>query len=217
MGAAKTLWVEGEGEAKVLPILFDKKGINLKSALIKLEKKEGYTNILKAIPLEIKSADSEGLEILGIIIDADNNSDDRWKAVRNRLSQAGYKNLPVKPSQVGTIIPSDDDNDLPRVGIWLMPDNSTAGMLETLISLLVPDGASNVLWQYAEQSVDYVYNNHKAFSEARKPKAILHTWLAWQKKPGLPINTAIIAGYLNTNHPTLDDFTAWFKDLFQLT
>jgi hypothetical protein len=219
MGAAKVLWVEGRDEEVVLPILCESKGINLVNSLITLKDKEGYTNLLKGIPLEIKSADSEGLEILGIIIDADENAGNRWNAVRNRLSEAGYKNLPKNPKKEGTIIPGDDDNDLPTVGVWLMPDNEAEGMLETLISFLVKDRPTNLLWQCAEQSTNHVCDNHtsfKSFSPAKKPKAVLHTWLAWQKKPGMPIGTAITATYLNSDDPAIDDFITWIKRLFQL-
>ena len=93
----------------------------------------GYTELLESIPIQIKSADIDGLETLGIVIDADENAMNRWQAVRNRLSQAGYPSLPKIPDKCGTIIPGDADIDLPTVGVWLMPDNAADGMLETLI------------------------------------------------------------------------------------
>jgi hypothetical protein len=83
----------------------------------------------------------------------------------------------------------------------------------------VPDQATNKLWQYAETVTDHVLENRqsfKSFTKAKKPKAVLHTWLAWQEKPGLPIGTAITAKYLKTDHPVVDDFINWLKRLFQL-
>lgn len=218
MGAAKVLLVEGQDEVKVLPVLCEAKGLNLAESSISLKDKKGYTELLKGIPSEIKSSDSEGLEILGIVIDADASANNRWTAVRNKLVASGYKNLPKKPKKEGTIIPGGGDDDLPTVGIWLMPNNSTEGMLETLIAFLVKDRSPDSLWQHAEQSTDHACEHHKSFSSTKKPKAVLHTWLAWQRKPGLAIGTAIIASYLDTdNDPTVDDFIAWIKRLFQLT
>jgi len=216
MCAAKVLWVEGRDEEVVLPILCESKGISLANLSICLKDKKGYTELLKGIPVQIKSADADGLEILGIVIDADENVGNRWKAVRNRLIEAGYKNPPTKPDKKGTVILGDDTNYLPTVGIWLMPNNDEKGMLETLIGFLVPSRSTNELWQYAEQTTNIVFDKHKSFLESKKPKAVLHTWLAWQKKPGLPIGTAITAKYLKTDHPAVDDFICWIKRLFQL-
>lgn len=216
MCAAKVLWVEGRDEEVVLPILCNSKGINLTNSSIALKDKKGYTELLKGIPLQIKSADADGLEILGIVIDADENASNRWQAVRGRLADAGYKNLPKRQDKIGTIIPADDSNNLPSVGVWLMPDNEVEGMLETLISFLVPNHGANPLWQYAEQTANFVCDNHKSFSPAKKPKAVLHTWLAWQKKPGTPIGQAITATYLDANNPAADAFITWIKRLFQL-
>lgn len=219
MGAAKLLLVEGSDEIKVLPILCESKGLDLAGLDITLKNMEGYTKLLTGIPTTIKSSDAEGLEILGIVIDADENAGNRWQAIRNRLAEAGYIDLPKKPKKEGTIILGGGDDDLPTVGIWLMPDNSTKGMLETLIGFLVTDRSPDSLWQYAEQATNHVCGNRKtfkSFSTTKLPKAVLHTWLAWQKKPGLAIGTAITASYLDTNHPVVDDFVIWIKRLFQL-
>lgn len=216
MGTAKVLWVEGRDEEVVLPILCESKGVNLSSASITLLEKKGYTELLKGIPIQIKSADIDGLKILGIVIDADENAGNRWQAIRNRLAQAGYGELPKTPDKRGTIILGNEEIDLPTVGVWLMPDNVEKGMLETLIAFLVPSQSNNPLWQYAEQTTSFVCDNYKSFSSAKKPKALLHTWLAWQKKPGTPIGQAITARYLETEHPVVDDFINWLKRLFQL-
>jgi hypothetical protein len=216
MCAAKVLWVEGRDEEVVLPILCASKGINLANSFVTLQERKGYTELLKGIPIQIKSADIDGLEILGIVIDADENVGNRWQAVRNRLVQAGYKKLPKNPKMTGTIIQGNDESNLPTVGVWLMPDNVAEGMLETLIAFLVPNQANNPLWQYANQTTSFVFDNYQSFSLAKQPKAVLHTWLAWQKKPGTPIGQAITAHYLDTDHPVVDDFIAWIKLLFQL-
>lgn len=216
MGTAKVLWVEGWDEKIVLPLLCESKGFSLSKSSVEITEKKGYTELLKSLPIQIKSADIDGLETLGIVIDADESVGNRWEAVRNRLRQAGYEKLPKKPDRSGTIIPGDADNDLPTVGVWLMPDNAADGMLETLIAFLVPNQNANPLWEYAEQSTTFVCDNYQAFSPAKKPKAVLHTWLAWQKKPGTPIGQAIAARYLETDHPVVDDFIHWLRRLFQL-
>lgn len=217
MAGARVLLVEGKDEELVLPRLCQARGIDFNQSAISVRQKGGYTEILKGLKTEIKAAAGNGIEILGIVIDADDSRDSRWQAVRDRLIQSGYVDLPSLPDKRGTIIPRDDSQDLPTIGVWLMPDNEDPGMLETLMALLVPRRDSNPVWLFAEQATTSVYENHQPFSAVRKPKALLHTWLAWQEKPGTPIAQAITASYLEAGNPAADHFVAWIKRLFQLT
>lgn len=217
MEGTKLLLVEGKDEELVLPRLCERRDINFKSSSISIQQRGGYTELLKGLKIDLNSAVSKGINIVGIILDADENVDSRWRAVRDRLIQTGYSNIPALPDKTGTIIPGDDINDLPTVGVWLMPDNEDSGMLETLMGLLVRDRENNPVWCFAEQATASIYENHQPFPENRKPKAVLHTWLAWQKKPGTPIAQAITATYLDANNPAADHFINWIKRLFQLT
>ena len=54
------------------------------------------------------------------------------------------------------------------------------------------------------------------FAPQDQIKATLHTWLAWQKEPGLPYGTAIKAKYFGNNSPVAMDFVSWFKILFAI-
>jgi hypothetical protein len=216
MGETKVLLVEGRDEELVLPRLCESRGINFNESSIFLKQKGGYTEILKGLKTDLKSAVAEGIDTIGIVIDADDSADSRWEAICGRLKQAGYDNIPVIPDKTGTVIPADDMNDLPAVGVWLMPDNEDKGMLETLMAWLIRDRATNPIWRFAEQTTNDIYENHQPFPENRKPKAMLHTWLAWQKKPGTPMAQAITATYLDAKSPAADDFIAWIKRLFQL-
>ena len=47
-----------------------------------------------------------------------------------------------------------------------------------------------------------------------EPKAVIHTWLAWQEEPGRPFGTAIKARFLDPSVPEVDVLTAWLKRLF---
>ncbi len=42
----------------------------------------------------------------------------------------------------------------------------------------------------------------------------MHTWLAWQNKPGRPFGTAITARYLDADVPEATAFVAWLEKLF---
>lgn len=96
------------------------------------------------------------------------------------------------PSPEGIVI---QDNKLPVIGIWIMPDNRRNGYLEHFIAELVPEG--DMLWAHAQTVVGQLPD--RRFSVAKEQKALLHTWLAWQETPGLPFGTALSSGILTRN------------------
>lgn len=94
MAGSKVLLVEGRDEELVLPRLCQARGIDFSQSGISIRSKGGYTEILKGLKPEIKAAAGNGIEILGIVIDADDSKDSRWQAVRDRLIQSGYVHTP---------------------------------------------------------------------------------------------------------------------------
>jgi len=89
------------------------------------------------------------------------------------------------------------DKLLPRVGIWIMPDNRTTGISEDFLLLLVPPDSR--LYTHVQASVDSISEGEQRFKVPDKPKALIHTWLAWQEEPGRPLGTAITANFLDPN------------------
>ena len=133
---------------------------------------------------------------IGIVLDADNDLQARWKSVRDTLQRENYS-VPILPGTGGTIIEGVGRN--PTIGIWLMPDNETEpGMLEHFVEKLIPNDDDlhpkvlQILSTIEEAGLNrYPTIHHK--------KALIHTWLAWQEEPGRPMGTAITATYLNHN------------------
>ena len=80
-----------------------------------------------------------------------------------------------------------------------MPDNRVPGILEDFLRFLVPDG--DPLFIHVEKSLNAIPFAHRRFNELRKPKAMIHTWLAWQEEPGRPFGQAISARYLDPHLP----------------
>jgi hypothetical protein len=104
---------------------------------------EGIEKLLRAVPVALKGS----YERVGIVLDANSRLADRWAQIRNRASQAAVS-LPEMPGLEGTIV----GGRLPgsRVGIWLMPDNSSPGTLENFLGELVsPD---HPVWAYAGEA-----------------------------------------------------------------
>lgn len=149
------------------------------------------------------------LERFGIVIDADTDILARWQSIKSVLDRAGYVGVPDQPDPAGTVIEHDL---LPRVGVWIMPNNVLSGMLEDYLAFLVPEG--DPLLERARQSVDGIPVEERRFSEAHRSKALIHTWLAWQEDPGKPFGQAITARYLRADGPNISEFLAWLRRLF---
>jgi hypothetical protein len=153
MSQLRPLFVEGNDDVHVVANLCKFYGISvtmprkspLESDVFEIVDKGGISNLLETLPTEIKVR-SQG-DVLGMVVDADLDLLARWNSIKDILTQKGYK-VPKKPALEGTILRNDD---LPTVGIWLMPDNHLRGMLEDFVAKLVPE--NDILWNYALESV----------------------------------------------------------------
>ena len=152
---------------------------------------------------------------IGIILDAnDVGAKNRWESLKSLLS-GKIEEIALETIQnygTGKVI---KDGNL-TIGFWIMPDNQNAGYLEHFLAKLIP--ASDKTWNFAQETIETLkLSGFQAFSDAKTQKALLHTWLAWQKEPGRPFGQAAELGYFDVASPVLDDFEEWFKATFQLS
>ena len=56
----------------------------------------------------------------------------------------------ARPDRDGTIILETED--LPRVGVWLMPDNESAGELEDFVARMIP--GDDPVWPLSESYIE---------------------------------------------------------------
>jgi len=207
IGTAQLL-VEGNNDRHVIWALCKQHAVpETFSVEIPSEDNGGVEALLKSIPVRLKIS---GLRALGVILDADQSLEGRWDAVCERLRQAGYLDLPLAPEPNGSIIEVDQ---MPRIGIWLMPNNHLPGMLENFVSYLIPD--DDLLATKAESILHQIEGEGlNRYSLLHHQKAFIHTWLAWQETPGQPMGQAITAQVLSHNQPLAQAFTNWLKLLF---
>ena len=146
---------------------------------------------------------------VGFLLDSDGEPRDQWRAVCDRL-RVFELDLPDEIPSEGFV---DDVAEFgARVGVWLMPDNRREGALEQFLEDLVDD--EDALLPVAERSTAEARRNGAEFPEADHRKAVLHTWLAWQKSPGLPYGTAIKAQFFRHDSPAALAFVDWCRRLF---
>jgi hypothetical protein len=210
----KLLLVESEQEVQVLPFLLKENGVEWsrtgKQAPVWIEPQEGYSNILKekVIATELQNS---GLQALGILIDADQDVQSRWRELRLACLPS-IPDLPEDIAQTGLVHVTAEGI---RFGIWIMPDNRSSGMLETFLSYLIPESGEN-LWLYAQEVVTEAKKRGATFIDNHRDKANIYTWLAWQKPPGQKFRDAITEKIFAPTNPRSQTFVTWFKSLYEL-
>lgn len=147
---------------------------------------------------------------LGIVVDADESVARRWPGFRQALVDRGYKPVPKAIPSSGLVL-WRPRLTVPIVGVWIMPDNDSPGRLEDFVHQLVRPG--DELWDRAGAAVDAIPENLRRFKVAYRIKAQLHTWLAWQKEPGMRIGQAVTRGVLDPKSGHADTFISWLRRL----
>ena len=170
-----------------------------------IQDRGGIEPLIGAIGAELNAP---GREVLGIIADADDNLAGRWAAVVNRLAEEGIR-VPDHPNADGVIIETEDK---PRVGIWLMPDNSTNGELENFVAQMIPPNDS--VWPLSQCYVNQIPIAERKFAEGKTLRAQIHAWLAAREDPR-QMGLAIRAQDLAVNNPLSQTFLTWLTRLFE--
>lgn len=93
-----------------------------------------------------------------------------------------------------------------------MPDNQVNGMLEDFVAMLAADDVLMNRSEIVLQSLED--DNIQRYKAVHRPKAKIHTYLAWQDEPGKPMGQAITAKVLNPQSPIATVFVDWLNRLF---
>jgi hypothetical protein len=206
MAAKKILLVEGTDDEHVLKHICGQRAVG---KLDEIKPQGSVEQLLENFPVRLKESE---IEALGVVLDADTDLVGRWDSLKHRLKHAGYAGVPDRPVANGTVLQPPANTLLPRFGVWLMPDNQSRGILEDFLRFLVPTGSQ--LFEHVKASVAAIPEKERRFSELAVPKAVIHTWLAWQEEPGKPLGTAITAKFLDPNMKQVDVLVAWLKNLY---
>ncbi len=171
---------------------------------------EGVEKLLAPhlIPVELKSAETQAL---GIVVDANDDFEGRWTRIRERCKEA-FPEISTGLPPEGLVVENARGK---RLGVWIMPDNSSHGMLESFLAHLVPDGHDKT-WAYAQHAAKEATKRGAPYAPTHRDKAMIHTWLAWQEPPGRPFGTALTAKILDPKSDYASAFVQWFKTLYRL-
>ena len=158
--------------------------------------------VLKSIVPQIKAPDRQAV---GILVDANDDVTGRWEAIRNRLQGADI-NPPQRLSPDGTIIQAN-----PLIGIWLMPDNLSAGELEDFVVQMIPEG--DQVWPLSQRYIEEIPQEERKFSDGKILRAQLYAWLAAREDPRR-MGLAIRAQDLKVDGTLSQKFVVWLNALF---
>lgn len=209
----RKLLVEGDDDKRVIPYLVEANGIDWgprNNPIVTIESFNGIEELLAPRVIETELKVSE-LDALGIMIDADDDCLRRWRSIKSHCLEA-FPNLPETIPIEGLVAERDDG---PWLGVWIMPDNQSSGMIETFLHRLIPDDAEPLL-DYADQCLSNSRQHQAPWKDAHHDKALVHTWLAWQDPPGLQLHTAITANQLEPQSASAAAFIAWFRKLYRI-
>ena len=213
------LIVEGISDEYLFKKLCQKNGfdnveieVDTPSAFGGIDTKQGVLNILQVL---IKQLENSYIDRLGIIVDSDYEADgggieNTLRQIHNKIKDHGYSSSYKRFSNSGIYF--EGDGDLPKLGVWVMPNNVDEGMLEDwMLTICHPDEQSFL------DSITTTVNAIPSpkFKKIHEAKAITNTWLAWQKKPGLGFANLFKEGLIDEGHKNYKDFVDWMSEMFQ--
>lgn len=196
----RIMFVEGITDKHVVHHICQR---NLEFPDFGIEQQQGVDNLLATMEAQVRVP---GREVVAFVLDANDNIANRWQSVRDRLARVEVV-LPRRPSLAGTIVPGK-----PQVGVWLMPDNTSAGELEGFVRTMVPDG--DPVWPLAQRYIGSIPEEHRKFKPRKSSRAELYAWIATRRNPGR-LGEAIGAKDLDTSGELCVRFSQWVRDLFE--
>lgn len=208
----KRLLVEGAKDRRLFPYLMEKNGVDWPKGNEPVDIQDIGRKLLTR-PEASAILKESSLRLLGVILDADHDARASWQLVKSWF-QDWFNDMPPDIPPGGyTSAPNGDGI---RLGVWIMPDNQTHGMLETFLKLLVRDNDQE-LWAYAKVARDEAKAKCNApFKPVHEDKAWMHTFLAWQDEPGPQLHEAVDHAILDPESPHSQPFVAWFRKLFEV-
>lgn len=141
---------------------------------------------------------------IGLIVDRDDNTNDKWPGVAAILHELGME-PGSSPDGAGAIVSG-------RYGVWMWPDNVSHGDLETFVADIIPQAP---IIAYANEACRIAKADHAAEYEHRHArKAALKVRSVWRDASAAGGYGHLVRNLPLTQTPACDAFVAWFRTLF---
>ncbi|PPD02792.1 MAG: hypothetical protein CTY29_11820 [Methylobacter sp.] len=151
---------------------------------------------------------------IAAIVDADyEEHNGSYSKTLDRLSKVvapfGFTLEPDQVENNGLCFKNSDG--LADFGLWIMPRNQHAGMLEDWVKSCI-DEDEQALFEHAANVVQQLAT--PKFPPHKISKAEVATWLAWQKEPGHGLYHLVTEGLLNRQRPLFVELEQWLQKVF---
>ena len=201
-GEKSVLLLEGKSDCNIVKKFCEDNKINTQFGFCNCENDNQVLSKLNAL-----LQGSNQPEIIGIILDADNDINARYQEIINKTTKF-YKKLPDSILKTGLV---HTENGLPKLGIWIMPNNQDNGALEKFYLKLATDIDTAFINDVIKRAEG---KKLTSFKSQHRNKAIMHTYFAWQDSPSDPLHSAINKIALDNNKKIAKTFKAWLVQLF---
>jgi hypothetical protein len=223
--SSKVLLVEGDADRDLFTQLCQNLAFSPKIRVasprdLNTESRNGKQSVLKQVSILLKNiADMEAgsrSRRLAVVIDADYKAEGGLgyqKTVEqfvDIVGKHGFVLVPASDSNNGLVFQHSDG--LPDLGLWVMPNNDSDGMLEDWVKHCVHQDET-VLFNHAKSVVDSL--NPKKFKPIHLSKAEVATWLAWQEQPGHGLYLTAKAQLLDPSSLLYINLIAWLRHIYE--
>ena len=194
------LLVEGKDEVNLFGRLVkdclaeDGKGIQI----LDVGSKDNFRPNLMAIKLAAQSGPA--LHAIGIVRDADDNPKGSFDSVCNSLRNAGYQ-----PPDAH----AEFSDDTPSIGVFIVPDGSRPGAIETLCRCSIEGEAAAVC---VEEYVECL-KTRGAMRSRNPDKTFAHAYLAAMEDPVARVGEGALQGVWNFQSPAFGALSRFVGNL----
>ena len=160
-------------------------------------------------------------KVLGLILDADIDGISRDGVIQSRRDQIADKvgdlyEVPAAFPEDGLILTPKASivtaNPLPKLGVWLMPNNKAFGMFEDLLMSSLPEVAADYTTKVVKQSKR---DGIAKYKDTHLSKAVIRTYMAWQDPPDVQyLGLAIQKGAFERVESECQQLLDWLTRLF---
>ncbi|MDR1483783.1 MAG: hypothetical protein LBT09_03065 [Planctomycetaceae bacterium] len=224
----KLIRLRDDKDKSTVPLKLNCK-IDSLSKELDIESVTGIDNILEKFEFLVNSS-TKNLDAIGIILDSgspnfdspdEEHGNNRNVAVESAINVLNNSNKWSIPNNFSILSssgfiakPRSNVENVPKIGVWLMPDNQHRGMLETFWHYLVPKSQQKLL-DYASAATDKAKKNYAVrYKDCHKDKAVIHTFLSLTDEPDKPFGISFENKSFDANLPLALNFIEWVKELF---
>ena len=193
------LLVEGPDDQHVVRHLWERR--HGQGLPFQISPRGGVEGVIESIRDEARAL---GRQALGILVDANESPATRRQAISDRLASVGIQTS-AAPHPGGLIINATDE--MPRVGIWLMPDNQSLGELEDFVAQMIPD--NDPVWPLSQDYIGRIPKN--TGNSTRTRPAPLRSMPGWprEKTQGRWVRLSVPATWKSTARSARASPTGW--------